>query len=129
MTLVVIRLGERVYNGSENEEGYELFDFLNLIMYPHNKNFMEDMSKYIDFSKNEELWKEAENMSGLGQSILEEGRTEGRTEGRDIINLLIFCLVHDGRSEDIEKAASDSAYQDELIQYYGLDKKVEKLEV
>ena len=66
MTLVVIRLGERVYNGSENEEGYELFDFLNLIMYPHNKNFMEDMSKYIDFSKNEELWKEAENIRNYG---------------------------------------------------------------
>ena len=31
--------------------------------------------------------------------------------------------------EDIEKAVSDSAYQEELIQYYGLDREEEKLEV
>ena len=77
MTLVVIRLGEKVYNGDEGDEGYELFDFLNLIMYPHNKDFIRNMSKYIDFSDNEELWKEANTMSGLGQSILEEGIEQG----------------------------------------------------
>ncbi len=77
MTLVVIRLGEKVYNGDEEDEGYELFDFLNLIMYPHNKDFIRNMSKYIDFSDNEELWKEANTMSGLGQSILEEGIEQG----------------------------------------------------
>ena len=77
MTLVVIRLGKKVYNGDEEDEGYELFDFLNLIMYPHNKDFIRNMSKYIDFSNNEELWKEANTMSGLGQSILEEGIEQG----------------------------------------------------
>ena len=50
-------------------------------------------------------------------------------EGKEIINQLIMCLIHDGRSADIEKAASDPAYQDELIQYYGLDKEAEKQEV
>ena len=77
MTLVVIRLGEKVYNGDEGDEGYELFDFINLMMYPHNKDFIKNMSKYIDFSNNEELWKEANTMSGLGQSILEEGIEQG----------------------------------------------------
>ena len=77
MTLVGIRLEEKVYNGDAEDEGYELFDFLNLIMYPHNKDFIRNMSKYIDFSDNEELWKEANTMSGLGQSILEEGIEQG----------------------------------------------------
>lgn len=54
---------------------------------------------------------------------------EGKVEGKDIINRLILCLIHDGRSADIEKAASDPVYQDELIQYYGLDKEAEKQEV
>lgn len=81
MTLVVIRLGEKVYNGDEEDEGYELFNFLNLMMYPHNKDFIRNMSKYIDFSNNEELWKEANAMSGLGQSILEEGIEQGIEQG------------------------------------------------
>ena len=37
--------------------------------------------------------------------------------------------MNDGRQEDLVKAASDSAYQEELIQYYGLDKEEEKQEV
>ena len=57
------------------------------------------------------------------------GIKEGRKEGKDIINRLILCLAHDGRIADIEKAASDSVYQDELIQYYGLDKETPKQEV
>jgi hypothetical protein len=80
MTLILIRLGDVVYNGKEEDEGYELLDFLNLIMYPHKDNFMEEMSKYIDFSNNEELWKEAKHMSGLGISVLEEGQSEGMSK-------------------------------------------------
>lgn len=58
-----------------------------------------------------------------------EGKIEGKIEGKDIINRLILCLIHDGRNADIEKAASDRVYQDELIAYYGLDKETEKQEV
>ena len=97
MTLVVIRLGEKVYNGDEEDEGYELFDFLNLMMYPHNKDFIKNMSKYIDFSNNEELWKEATTMSGLGQSILEEGIEQGIEQG---IKVLILDNLADGKSEE-----------------------------
>ena len=68
-------------------------------------------------------WEEHRN------SGIKEGRKEGRKEGKDIINRLILCLAHDGRIADIEKAASDSVYQDELIQYYGLDKETPKQEV
>ena len=42
---------------------------------------MDTISEYIDFSNNEELWKGAECMEGLGKIILEEGMTQGRKEG------------------------------------------------
>ncbi len=82
MTLILIKLGNRVYNGNEEDEGYGLFRFLNAIMYPHTETFMDTMNEYIDFSDNEELWKEVTHMSGLGQSVFEEGKVEGREEGR-----------------------------------------------
>lgn len=34
---------------------------------------METISEYINYSDIEELWKGAERMEGLGESILEEG--------------------------------------------------------
>lgn len=79
--LVIIRLGNKVYNGDKEGEGYRLLHFLNLLMYPHKNDFMESISDYIDFSGNEELWREKEHMFSLGQCILEEGREEGRKEG------------------------------------------------
>ncbi|MBQ6995634.1 MAG: Rpn family recombination-promoting nuclease/putative transposase [Lachnospiraceae bacterium] len=67
---------------------------------------------------------EDHRMSGI-----KEGKIEGKIEGKEIVNRLILCLMKDGRQEDLVKAASDSEYQEELIQYYGLDKEEEKLEV
>ena len=81
MTLVVIRLGDKVYNMEKGSEGYELLRFLNAIMYPHRDDFMDTISEYIDFSENEELWRETKRMSGLGQSILEEGIEQGMEQG------------------------------------------------
>lgn len=82
MTLVVIKLGNKVYNGKKEEEWYNLFRFLNIIMYPHGADTVKAVSEYIDFSGNEELWREVTHMSGLGLSIFEEGIAEGRQEGR-----------------------------------------------
>lgn len=42
---------------------------------------MDTVSEYIDFSGNEELWKEVTHMTGLGQSILEEGMQQGMQQG------------------------------------------------
>ena len=79
MTLVVIKLGSTVYNGDKEEEGYVLFRFLNLIMYPHKDDFMANMSEYIDYSDNEELWKEVTDVSTIEQ-IKYEGMKEKLTE-------------------------------------------------
>ncbi len=85
MTLIVIKLGNEVYNGKKEEEGYDLLRFLNVLMYPHKDNFMDTVSEYIDFSNNEELWKESDCMTGLGQSILEEGIRREKERSSKII--------------------------------------------
>lgn len=81
MTLIIIKLGEEVYNGVKEDEGYELLRFLNVLMYPHKDDFMNTVTEYIDFSENKELWKEAEHVTGLGQSVYEEGRQKGVQQG------------------------------------------------
>ena len=56
-----------------------LFRFLILIMYPHMVDFMANMSEYIDYSDNEELWKEVTDVSTIEQ-IKYEGMKEKLTE-------------------------------------------------
>ena len=80
LTLVVIRLGDKVFHEMEDKEKNDMMEFLHAVMYPHGKHFLDTIKKHIDFSENEELWKEVRHMSGLGMSILEEGRVEGRAE-------------------------------------------------
>ena len=71
MTLVIIRLGKKEYNGEKKDEGYDLLRFLNTIMYPHRDDFMEVVSDYIDFSQNSELREEVKKVMGIGQIMLE----------------------------------------------------------
>ena len=85
MTLIVIKLGNEVYNGEEGDEGYELLRFLNVLMYPHKDNFMNTMKEYIDFSNNQELWREGDGMIGFGHTILEEGVRIGKEQSSQTI--------------------------------------------
>ncbi|MCH5339749.1 MAG: hypothetical protein J1E03_13280, partial [Acetatifactor sp.] len=99
MTLAVIKLGDTVYNGEKGDEGFELLHFLNTIMYPHREDFIEELSDYIDFSENEELWKEKPRMFSLSQCIYEDGLKEGREQG-------IASLVLDHIEEHMPKEKS-----------------------
>ena len=64
-----------------DDEGYELLRFLNTIMYPHEGDFLDKMSEYIDFSANEELWKEVAHVTGLGECVFRDGLEEGIEKG------------------------------------------------
>ena len=55
---------------------YELLRFLNTIMYPHERDFLDKVSEYIDFSSNGELWKEVRQVSGLGECVFRDGLEE-----------------------------------------------------
>lgn len=82
MQLVIIRLGNCEYP----EDKRDLFQFLTALFYPHKENFREIIGRYIDLETNLRLEKEVTEMTGLGMSILREGRVEGRIE--DILDLL-----------------------------------------
>lgn len=47
LTLVIIKLGDAVYNGEKEDEGYGLFRFVNAVMYPHKDDFLDVVSEYI----------------------------------------------------------------------------------
>lgn len=100
MTLVVIKLGNIVYNGEKGEENYDLLHFLNTVMYPHKADFIETVSEYIDFSETEELWKEVSGVTGLGQCVYNDGRMDGIEEGREEG---IRVLVLDGIAEQVSR--------------------------
>lgn len=82
LELIIVRLGS-----SECPEGKaDLFPFLTALFYPQRPNFREIIERYIDFESNRKMEEEVSKMTGLGQSILEEGRAEGRVS--DILDLL-----------------------------------------
>lgn len=108
LTLVIIRFGDKVFHQIEDKEKNDMMEFLHAVMYPHKDNFLETIKKHINFSDNEELWKEVDYMSGLGMSIreecLEEGRIEGRIEGRE-----------EGRAEEIIESGYDFGLSEQDI--------------
>ena len=118
MTLVVIKLGDAVYNGKERDEHYELLHFLSMIMYPHKEDFVEQVSRYIDFSGNQDLQKEVQRMSGLGESIYKEGKEKGWEEGKEEGKA-------EGRAEGKEEGREEG--REEGIQALILDNLEEKI--
>lgn len=50
----------------------------------------------------------------------EEGTREGRILGKGQVNKLVLKLSALGRTDDIVKAASDEAYQNQLFEEFGL---------
>ncbi len=80
ITLVVIKLGNTVYNGDEEDENYQLLRFLNTIMYPHKDDFMDTVSEYIDYTDNDALRKEVTHVSTIEEIKYEGMREELREE-------------------------------------------------
>lgn len=122
LELVIIRLGDKAYHGKEDDEGFGLLRFLNAVMYPHQEGVMDTISEYIDFADNEELWREAECMEGLGASILEEGFEQGIEQG---IRIMVESLHEVGQTRAyvqkkmIEKyALTEAAAELKMEQYW-----------
>ena len=114
MTLIIIKLGDKEYNGKKGDEGFELLHFLNLLMYPHKEDFIEKISYYIDFSDNEELWKEAPHMFSLSQCIYGDGLEEGKEQGIEQgIQYLINVVEEFGGTMEM--------VVQQLMKKYGLD--------
>ena len=52
---------------------------------------------------------------------LKEGHAEGLATGEDKMNRLVLSLIQAGRQEDIEKAARDKKYRDNLYKEYEIE--------
>ena len=110
MTLVVIKLGDMVYNGDKEDEAYELLRFLNAIMYPHKDSFMATVSEYIDYSDNETLWKGVTDVSTI-EEIKYAGMREELTE--ELTKELTEKIMEGVREESIQTMILD--YLEEQI--------------
>ena len=97
MTLVVIKLGDMVYNGDKEDEAYELLRFLNAIMYPHKDSFMATVSEYIDYSDNETLWKGVTDVSTI-EEIKYAGMREELTE--EFVHAMILDYLEEQISRE-----------------------------
>lgn len=56
---------------------------------------------------------------GLQQGI-NQGLVQGREEGEDRLNHLNLALIADKRQNDVEQAAKDKKYREQLYQEYGI---------
>lgn len=111
-----------MYTGEEGSDGYELLRFLNAIMYPHQEDFMEVVSEYIDFSGNEELWKEAKKVRGIGQRIAEEVWEEASEKATEKgIQILVLDNLEEQVPEERILAKLQRRYnltEEEAKEYY-----------
>ena len=77
LQLIIIRLGDKEYESDKED----ILEFLSTIFYPHGEGFRKKISKYIDLDTNIEALAEVNSMSGLGQSIYQEGLEDGIERG------------------------------------------------
>ena len=54
-------------------------------------------------------------MEDMRDKARAEGRAEGKTEGMNLFATLVKKLSELGRTEDIERAASDIVYRNQLL--------------
>lgn len=103
LTLIIIRLGDEVYDKRKEEPGYDVLKFLHAVMYPHKEDFLDIVKEYIDFSRNEALWKEMDRMCGLGMSVLLEGEARGEARGVTIgvtLSAEVFKIIQSGEDDN-----------------------------
>ena len=62
--------------------------------------------------------KEIRDRDAREDYVRNEGRSEGRSQGEDRMNRLVICLIENGRQDDIEKAARDKKYREQLYKEY-----------
>ena len=94
----------------------------------HKKNTLYESVMDIIVRANEEKFEEARRMCKALEELMKEeleakkneGQEIGIKQGKERVNELTLKLSALGRIEDILKAASDEAYQEQLFREFGL---------
>ena len=75
--------------------------------------------QYMKTWEREAMIREEGKVEGIAEGKA-EGIVEGKEKGRILINELNRKLAEAGRLEDMVKAATDEAFQEQLLKEYGL---------
>lgn len=115
---VVRQTGEVVNNGFEeiyvsacvrdDSDVSELMD-----IFTNDSSYNVD--KYPVTSSIKKRYKETEEGNKIMCAIMEKIERDGRKEERERINKLNIILIQQGRTDDLIRAASDSDYQEQLL--------------
>lgn len=65
--------------------------------------------------------KQSEEWEEVRMNIYDMGIERGMERGMELINRLNLRLIEDKRYEDVERAAKDNEYREQLFQEYGID--------
>ena len=116
--------------GPDNGDGEKdlLYLLRAALVEKQNKESLMKVLKEFGMHDDPELEKEAENMCNLSQGVLEVGRAEGRAEGlaeglaagMDLFGILVQKLLAEKRYADMDRAAGDTLYRDQLMKEYGI---------
>ena len=87
------------------------------LMYEARLKEIRDRDAREDYVRNEGIELGRSEGIELGRN---EGRAEGLVQGEDKMNRLVICLIENGRQDDIEKAARDKQYREQLYKEYDI---------
>ncbi|WP_304853441.1 Rpn family recombination-promoting nuclease/putative transposase [Adlercreutzia caecimuris] len=105
-----------------------LLQFVDTGTAPHDDLLLSLISREMAAANADAAWKEEmmpfltleEDAKIQARISYEDGKAEGRLEGQQRMGALIQRLLADGRTEDLEAAASDPALCSRLCEEYGL---------
>ena len=75
----------------------------------------------MDIEVNEKVLKGVDEMSGLGQSIMNEGMQKGMQEGENLLATLVGLLKRDGRLGDLDHISDEESRKRLYKEYHLID--------
>ena len=85
----------------------------------------EKIAEYVDIEGNEKVLKGVDEMSGLGQSIMNEwmqkGMQKGMQEGENLLATLVGLLKRDGRLGDLDHISDEESRKRLYKEYHLID--------
>ena len=109
MDVIIIRRGKKT--------DAPIFDYLSGVFHCDK----EKIAEYVDIEGNEKVLKGVDEMSGLGQSIMNEGMQKGMQEGENLLATLVGLLKRDGRLGDLDHISDEESRKRLYKEYHLID--------
>lgn len=109
MDVIIIRRGKKA--------DAPIFDYLSGVFNCDK----EKIAEYVDIERNEKVLKGVDEMSGLGQSIMNEWMQKGMQEGENLLATLVGLLKRDGRLSDLDHISDEESRKRLYKEYHLID--------